>query len=223
MNDAPTISNIADRTIDGNTSTGSVSFTIGDDDLATVALSASSSNTTLVPTANIVFGGSGATRTVTVTPASNQNGTATITVTVTDSGGLTARDSFVLTVRPAGYTFVGVQNVPPAGRQDVQGRQRCADEVAIQERRDGREQLAGRAHRDGARPASLRPDPHHHATPIPEAARSGTTPTTKTWQFNLQTKEANGQSYPVGLYEVTITPTTPGFLPSPTFQMQLVK
>jgi hypothetical protein len=42
-------------------------------------------------------------------------------------------------------------------------------------------------------------------------------------EFNLQTKEENGQNYPVGLYEVTITPTTPGYLPSPAFQMQLVK
>ena len=58
-----------------------MSFTISDDDLATVAVSGSSSNTTLVPSANIVFGGSGADRTVTVTPAANQSGTATITVT----------------------------------------------------------------------------------------------------------------------------------------------
>ena len=38
VNDAPTISNIADRTIDANTGTGTVSFTIGDDDLATVVV-----------------------------------------------------------------------------------------------------------------------------------------------------------------------------------------
>ena len=57
------------------------------------------SNTTLVPNANIVFGGSGANRTVTVTPAANQSGTATITVTVSD-GALTASDTFVLTVTP---------------------------------------------------------------------------------------------------------------------------
>ena len=50
-----------------------------------------------MPNANIVFGGSGASRTVTVTPAANQNGTATITVTVSD-GALTASDTFLLTV-----------------------------------------------------------------------------------------------------------------------------
>ena len=62
-------------------------------------MSGSSSNTTLVPNGNIVFGGSGANRTVTVTPAANQSGTATITVTVSD-GALTASDTFVLTVTP---------------------------------------------------------------------------------------------------------------------------
>ena len=57
-----------------------------------------SSNTALVPTANIVFGGSGANRTVTITPAANQTGTATITLTVSDGDGGTASDTFVLTV-----------------------------------------------------------------------------------------------------------------------------
>ena len=52
---------------------------------ADLTVTGSSSNTALVPNANIVFGGSGANRTVTVTPAANQFGTATITVTVTDA------------------------------------------------------------------------------------------------------------------------------------------
>ena len=51
--------------------------------------------------ANIVFGGSGASRTVTITPALNQSGTATITITVTDGDGGTASDTFVLTVTAA--------------------------------------------------------------------------------------------------------------------------
>jgi hypothetical protein len=67
-------------------------------DAATLTLSGSSSNTTLVPNANIVFGGSGANRTITVTPAAGQSGTATITLTVTDANSGTASDSFVLTV-----------------------------------------------------------------------------------------------------------------------------
>ena len=60
-------------------------------------MTGSSSNTALVPNANIVFGGSGASRTVTVTPAANQNGTATISLSVSD-GALSTIGSFVLTV-----------------------------------------------------------------------------------------------------------------------------
>ena len=43
-----------------------------------------SSNPTLVPNANIVFGGSGANRTVTLTPAPDQTGNSTITLNVSD-------------------------------------------------------------------------------------------------------------------------------------------
>ena len=107
VNDAPTVSNIPDQTIYANTSAGPITFTIGDERLANVTLSGSSSNTTLVPTANIVFGGTGATRSVTVTPITNLTGTATITVTVTDGSGRTGTDTFVLTVKPLVYDFTG--------------------------------------------------------------------------------------------------------------------
>jgi protocatechuate 3,4-dioxygenase beta subunit len=98
-NTAPTISAIADQTIDANTSTAALAFTIADaqTDASSLIVSGSSSNSTLVPTANIVFGGSGATRTVTVTPVANQSGTTTIAVTVSE-GSATASESFVLTV-----------------------------------------------------------------------------------------------------------------------------
>ncbi len=115
VNDAPTISDIADRAIDANSNTGAVAFTIGDaDGLTGLAVSGISSNSTLVPNANIVFAGTGASRTVTVTPAANQSGTATITVTVTDGAGLASSDSFLLTVKPVGYVLVNVKNLPPA-------------------------------------------------------------------------------------------------------------
>ena len=100
VNDLPTISDVTDKTTNEDTATAAIGFTIGDVETAAASLtvSGSSSNTTLVPAANIVFGGSGANRTVTITPAANQSGTATITVTVSDGNGGTASDSFVLTV-----------------------------------------------------------------------------------------------------------------------------
>jgi Bacterial Ig domain len=99
VNDAPTITTIANQTTITNLAVGPLNFTIGDVETAAASLtvSGSSSNTTLVPNANIVFGGSGANRTVTVTPATAQTGTATITVSVSDSQ-LNTPTSFVLTV-----------------------------------------------------------------------------------------------------------------------------
>jgi len=111
-NTAPTISDIAAQSIYAGGNTGALAFTVGDAQTAasSLTLSGTSSNTTLVPNANIVFGGSGASRTVTVTPASGQSGTATITVTVSD-GSLTASDTFVLTVvnapaAPTGFSLI---------------------------------------------------------------------------------------------------------------------
>src|SRR5207253_1363348 len=98
VNDLPTISNIANQTIDKNGSTAALAFTIGDVETAadSLTLTGSSSNTALVPNANIVFGGSGANRTVTVTPVAGQIGTAVITTTVSDGAGGTATDTFTV-------------------------------------------------------------------------------------------------------------------------------
>lgn len=98
-NQPPTISSISNQTVPVNTPTGALAFTIGDDStpVGSLMVTRSSSNTTLVPTANVVIGGSGANRTVSVTPTSNQTGTATITVQVSD-GSLAVTSSFVVTV-----------------------------------------------------------------------------------------------------------------------------
>jgi N-acetylneuraminic acid mutarotase len=98
-NTAPTISDVTNRETAEDTGTGAIAFTVGDSQTAAGSLlvTGASSNLTLVPVGNLVFGGSGAARTVTVTPAPNQAGTATITLTVSD-GALTASDTFLLTV-----------------------------------------------------------------------------------------------------------------------------
>lgn len=77
-----------------------VAFTVGDAETPAGSLTISqvSSNPALLPTANMVNGGSGANRTLTVTPATGQRGTVTVTLTVHDAGALTASSSFVLTV-----------------------------------------------------------------------------------------------------------------------------
>lgn len=113
INTTPTITNIANQSIPQNTATGALAFTIGDAESAAenLVMSGSSSNTTLVPNANIVFVGGGASRTVTITPASNQTGTGTITVTVSD-GSLTASTTFTLTVTPSAPAIGNVATNP---------------------------------------------------------------------------------------------------------------
>ncbi len=112
-NTAPTISNIANQTINEDGTTGPVSFTVGDAETAagSLTVTGTSSNTTLVPKGNIVFGGAGANRTVTVTPEANKSGTATITLGVSD-GSSTTNATFVLTVAP-------VNDPPVAQNQSV--------------------------------------------------------------------------------------------------------
>ena len=101
-NTAPTLSAIANQTITESTSTDALAFTLGDTETAPqhLTLAASSSNTTLIPNANLVLAGTGASRTATVSPAANQLGNATITLTVND-GTLPTSSAFAVTVNAA--------------------------------------------------------------------------------------------------------------------------
>ncbi len=99
-NASPTISAIANQSVCINTSSPAIAFTVGDAETAAASLTvtASSDNTTLVPVASIVAGGSGANRTVTITPATGQTGMATITLTVTDGNAASTNITFTFTV-----------------------------------------------------------------------------------------------------------------------------
>ncbi len=102
VNDPPTASSIATQVIDEDSSTGAISFIIGDIDssLTSLSVSASAADKTLVPDTGIALGvgaTSPASRTITVTPAGNQNGQTTITITVSD-GQASATSSFTLIV-----------------------------------------------------------------------------------------------------------------------------
>lgn len=93
------VSSIPNQMILVNTGTGSLSFTISDEDEGPVSftVSGTSSNIELVPVGNIVFGGSGLNRTVTVTPTAARTGISTVSVIVTD-GVRTAVASFKVAV-----------------------------------------------------------------------------------------------------------------------------
>jgi CSLREA domain-containing protein len=86
VNDAPTVAVAAGGSCGTNDRSGTINLTVNDPDgqAQSLKLSAISKNTTLVPKANVTFGGSGASPTLTATAASGKTGTATITVTVDD-------------------------------------------------------------------------------------------------------------------------------------------
>ena len=96
---APTMSAISAQNSLEDVPVGPISFTVNDTDtpLANLVLSSISSNTALIDSAGITFGGSGGNRTVLLTPKLNQFGTATITVNLTDGDEIIAQ-SFVYTV-----------------------------------------------------------------------------------------------------------------------------
>ncbi len=120
VNTAPTITNLVDISVEVNKSTESISFVVGDKETAAggLTVTATSSNTGLVPVSSIVFGGSGANRTIKITPVSEKTGTATITVTVSD-GTLTAKTSFVLTVNGSSPTINIKINFQPSSAPAV--------------------------------------------------------------------------------------------------------
>ena len=101
VNDLPTITAIGDQTVNEDTPTSPLSFTLTDIEtpLTALTVTGSSDNTTLVPVANIVFAGTGGTRTVTVTPAANQTGVANVTLTLND-GTSDVPITFQVTVNP---------------------------------------------------------------------------------------------------------------------------
>ena len=98
-NTPPTISNISNQQVDQDNTLGPISFTVDDNESASGSLTvtATSSNTTLLPNSAITLGGGGSNRNITMTPASGESGTSTITLTVSD-GESSDQETFLLTV-----------------------------------------------------------------------------------------------------------------------------
>ena len=97
----PTVSGLTSVTTTAPTS-GTEGFTIGG--TGTLTVTATSSNTTLLPDANITGGGSctaAGSCTLTLKPAAGQSGSATVTVEVADAYGQSANGTFAFTVKSA--------------------------------------------------------------------------------------------------------------------------
>ena len=101
VNARPTIGAIADQQVEVGGAIEGLAVDVDDDgDPNELTLSASSSNTSVLPNANIRFAGAGTRRFISLTPAANVSGVSIVTVTVTDPLGASASSSFRFTVLP---------------------------------------------------------------------------------------------------------------------------
>jgi sugar lactone lactonase YvrE len=110
----PIMSAISDLTMDEDTISSAISFTVTDNNEQALTITYTSSNTSLISSSSILFSGTQVstdgndylvsasvvttTVTLTISPEVNQSGTSFISVTVTDPNGMTAVQSFSLTV-----------------------------------------------------------------------------------------------------------------------------
>ncbi len=103
VNAAPTLSAIADQSLEANSATDSITFSVTDDitDADALVLTVASDNPDLVPVDAVALGGSGTDRTLIVTPLSDRVGEAIITLRVEDAAAQFAEQSFLVTVVPA--------------------------------------------------------------------------------------------------------------------------
>lgn len=112
-NTPPQISDINDIDIRINQNTGPIAFTVADDftPLEELVITATSSNSVLIPLSGIVFSGTGADRTMIITPVDGKTGSSVVTITVQDAAGLTATDEFTITVLAGAQppTLIGSQ------------------------------------------------------------------------------------------------------------------
>jgi VCBS repeat-containing protein len=111
VNDAPTVTVVAGGACGTNDRSGTVNLTVGDVDSPAaeeLTLTVASSNPALVPSNNVVFGGSDANRSLTATAVAGRTGTADLMVTVSDGQ---ASGSVLVTVRVGG----GGNNTLPGG------------------------------------------------------------------------------------------------------------
>lgn len=95
-NAAPTISAIADRSVDQDTVVGPVEFSISDPETPAnqLTVTVAASDTSVFPADGIALGGTGATRSLTLTPFEAATGTTNVTLTVIDGEGARTTRSF---------------------------------------------------------------------------------------------------------------------------------
>jgi VCBS repeat-containing protein len=115
VNDAPTVAVAAGGVCGGDDRSGTINLTLADVDspAASLTLTASSSNQSLVPDANVSFAGAAAERTLTATTVAGRTGTAVLTVSVSDGQ---ATGSVTVTLQAGGN---GAQTLDGGAGADI--------------------------------------------------------------------------------------------------------
>jgi hypothetical protein len=150
------------------------------------------------------------------TPGPTISGSDSFTYRVSDGS---ATSTLAATVRIVAYSLIGLQNVPPA----VVTKAKTGSTVPMKWQFKDGSQVVGSAHVHHTVTVRGATSAYTFSDTDPGSSSFRYDATTNTWTFNLQTKSASGVPYPVGDYQVTITPSTPGYLPSPTFKLTLTK
>ncbi len=100
VNQAPTISAVPNQSTVANATSVAIGFTVTDEQASALSITASSDRQQVVPDSALELGGSGTDRTLTVTPVFDTLGDAFISIVVTDTLGLSANTTFLLTIDP---------------------------------------------------------------------------------------------------------------------------
>ncbi|MEM7500864.1 MAG: hypothetical protein AAF417_02420 [Pseudomonadota bacterium] len=98
VNQAPTISAITDISTAANQPSAPIPFSVADEELGSLTITATSDRPNVVPDSGLSISGSGANRTLTATPIDDVVGDTLISLVLTDRDGLSASTSFLLTI-----------------------------------------------------------------------------------------------------------------------------
>jgi hypothetical protein len=111
QNASPRVSALTSQTVNQDTPTSALAFTLSDDGGPdALMLSVISSNTAIVPVDGISLSGSGANRALRAVPAEDATGSLNITVQATDAQGLIGVSSFTLTVKAVEQSIASYTN-----------------------------------------------------------------------------------------------------------------
>lgn len=124
-NTPPTISSVQSQSVAQDASSDVISFTVSDveSNAAAVAVTAESSNPELISVDGIQLSGNGASRALLLTPNDGAAGSSTVTLTATDAEGLSARQSFDVTVTAEERSFREMVDTAHAQEAESEGEQ----------------------------------------------------------------------------------------------------